>query len=112
MPPFVPAEHIIATSIVIFTWFTLPLITPLAYRLPSSASPYYERHGPMISITRQHVIWLIRITGIAAVVWYAYLSGLGAWPFDAEHPKRVFISFAEDVSHSSSPVNKSNEISA
>jgi len=46
------------------------------------------------------------------VVWYAYISGLGAWPFDAEHPKRVFISFAEDVSHSSSPVNKSNERSA
>lgn len=72
-------------------------------------SPYDEHNNSLISITRRHVIWLIRITAVAAAAWFAYLSGLGAWPFDAEHPKRIFISFTEDVSYSSGPIDTFNE---
>lgn len=95
MPPFVPAEHIIATPIPVLTFLTLPLIIPLACRLPTRLA---SSDTSLVSITRKHVVWAVRLTIVGAVAWYAFLSGWGAWPFDSEHPKRIFVSFTDDVS--------------
>jgi len=92
MPPFVPAEHIIATPVAVFVFLSIPLSIPLASRLQASSV------GGSGLNAHFAVGWLLRIATVAAVLWYAFISGWGAWPFDPEHPKRIFLSFTEDVS--------------
>jgi hypothetical protein len=96
MPPFVPSEHIIATPIAVFTFNALPLLIPVAYRLPQ-ATPELR----LGTISRNTIRWSLRLASISAIVWYAFLSGWGSWPYDAMHPKRVFISLSQHVSTSS-----------
>lgn len=109
MPPFVPAEHIIATLVGLFTFLAFPLLSPLMQRIPRSSvqkasipnpTNYWVNSVPtsLHSLTQLHVVRSVGAIGIAAMVWFAYVSGWGDWPFDSEHPKRVFISFTEDVS--------------
>jgi hypothetical protein len=95
MPPFVPSEHIIATPIAVFIFNALPLLIPVAYRLPQ-ATPELR----LGTISRNTLRWSLRLASISAIVWYAFLSGWGSWPYDAMHPKRVFISLAQHVSTS------------
>lgn len=91
MPSFVPAEHIIATPIAVFLFLTLPLATPLASRLQATST------GSTRANSYVAIIWVLRIAMVTAVLWYAFLSGWGTWPFDPEHPRRVFMSFTEYV---------------
>ncbi|CCA75676.1 hypothetical protein PIIN_09666, partial [Serendipita indica DSM 11827] len=98
MPPFVPAEHIIASLVAVFLYLACPLLVPLAYRLPIPTTSSPATASLTSSVNGPNVRWCLRIASVGAVAWFAYLSGLGTWPFDAEHPKRIFISLSEDVS--------------
>jgi hypothetical protein len=115
MPPFVPAEHIIASLVAFFTFLSFPLPASLIHRVPQSPSRKASDNTSLStilaesipksldSVYRHHVLRSIGAVGIGAVLWFAYISGWGSWPFDRQHPKRIFISFTEDVSISLHP---------
>lgn len=110
MPPFVPAEHIIATQVALFTFLALPLLPSLIHRLPESPARKVSGSPTLSTIlaesipsslgalSQRHILRTTRAMGVGAIIWFAYISGLGSWPFDSQHPKRIFISFTEDVS--------------
>ncbi|KAG8877791.1 hypothetical protein FRC20_010042 [Serendipita sp. 405] len=93
MPPFVPAEHIIATLVAVFVFLSLPLLPALVYRLPFSS----QHSGSSSIATRANLRNVLRLACALSVVWFAFVSGWGSWPFDPAHPKRIFVSLSESL---------------
>ncbi|EJC99693.1 uncharacterized protein FOMMEDRAFT_160118 [Fomitiporia mediterranea MF3/22] len=73
-----PAEHIIATIVVLTSSYLLPLILP-----------FFQRFGARF--VRRTLLFLTLMTGAMMVV-FAFRS-----PFDSMHPKRVYIIHSENI---------------
>ncbi|GAC98044.1 hypothetical protein PHSY_005632 [Pseudozyma hubeiensis SY62] len=75
-----PADHIIATITAVLTFLTLPFAIPLAHRYTSE------------NLKRT----ILALLGITAAVMAVFASP--AWkPFDAAHPKRLFVHQVENI---------------
>ena len=74
-----PAENIIATSVALTSSYLLPLVLP-----------FFHRFGPRFVM--KSAINLTLITGLMMAI-FAQIN-----PYDALHPKRLYIIHSENVS--------------